>query len=145
MASQDDKPNDGLRRPSGAVRRRRILLIEDHLETAEVMAELFRELGYDVVMASSCDEALRIDLAEVDVIVSDLGLPDGSGLELLPRLRQRRYVPALALSGYGMDTDLRAALAAGFERHLTKPVDFGQLVEVIAALLQQPQSGQAAG
>jgi signal transduction histidine kinase len=131
--------------PSGAVRRHRILLVEDHPDTAEVMTELFQELGHDVVTAHSCEEAMGVDLDEVDVIVSDLGLPDGTGLELLPRLRQRRYVPALALSGYGMDADVRAARAAGFERHLTKPVDFARLFEALADLLEQPQSGQVAG
>ncbi len=131
--------------PSGAVRRHRVLLIEDHVDTAEVMAELLQDVGYNVVTASSCEEALRADLEHVDVIVSDLGLPDGSGLELLPRLRQIRYVPALALSGYGMDTDVRAAREAGFERHLTKPVDFGKLFEALTALLGQDQSSKVAG
>jgi len=132
-------------RPSGAVPRHRVLLIEDHADTAEVMAELLREVGYDVIMASSCEEALRVDLGRVDVIVSDLGLPDGSGLDLLPKLRRTHYAPALALSGYGMDADVRAAEAAGFERHLTKPVDFGALFEALAQLLVDPQGGKVAG
>jgi CheY-like chemotaxis protein len=130
-------------RESGAFRRHRVLLIEDHADTAEAMAVLLDEVGYDVLTVGSCAEALRVNLEHIDVIVSDLGLPDGSGLELLPRLRQRRYVPALALSGY--ETNEHAIEAAGFERHATKPVEVGRLFEVLGELVEPDKGGQVAG
>ena len=130
---------------SGAVRKHCVLLIEDHQDTAEVMTELFQELGYEVTHAASCAEALKVDLKNVDAIVSDLGLPDGSGLELLPKLRETRDVPALALSGYGRTEDIQAARLAGFERHLTKPVDFPQLIAALNSLLGLARAPSAAG
>ncbi len=138
MAPERQKP--GLPTPperSDAAPRHRILLIEDHEDTLEVMVEILEEQGYAVVPAKSCQEALAVGLENVDVIVSDLGLPDGSALELLPKLRATRRVPALVLSGYGMPSDVAASKEAGFERHLTKPVDFRQLLEALTSLLAQ--------
>ena len=143
LSGVDEADQQG--RESGALRRHRVLLIEDHADTAEAMAELLREVGYDVLTVGSCAEALRADLEHVDVIVSDLGLPDGNGIDLLPRLRQVRYVPALALSGYESEAALLAIEQAGFERHLAKPVDIGQLFEVLAALVEPRRGSQVAG
>jgi CheY-like chemotaxis protein len=67
-------------------------------------------------------------------LLSDIGLPDGSGLELLKRIRSMREVPALALSGFGMDEDIERSRDAGFVDHLTKPVSIDRLQAAIAQL-----------
>lgn len=136
--SEREHPRQQAVRRSDIVRRHRLLLIEDHADTLEVMAQLLEEQGYAVVTAASCHQALAHDLSEVDAIVSDLGLPDGSALELLPRLRESRHVPALALSGYGLPSDIEASRLAGFERHLTKPVDARKLLEALSEVLTAP-------
>ena len=92
--------------------------------------------GYRVVGASSVAEALQIFRQEqIDVIVSDIGLPDGTGLELMEQVRQIREVPAIALSGYGMESDLTSSKAAGFDEHLTKPVNWPQLDAALSRIL----------
>lgn len=68
-------------------------------------------------------------------MISDLGLPDGSGLELMRALRAVRLVPGIALSGYGMEEDQRESSAAGFARHLVKPVEFADLTRALEEVL----------
>jgi len=107
-----------------------ILLVEDHADTAEAMAELLSLLGYRVTTAATVAEALGTAGAErFDLVLSDLGLPDGSGLDLMRELGRRNGegVPGIALSGYGMEEDVRESLEAGFRKHLTKPVTLQQL------------------
>jgi two-component system, chemotaxis family, CheB/CheR fusion protein len=112
----------------------RILLVEDHADTAETFSELLRMSGHEVRVATSMAAALAVELGEDDVVVSDIGLPDGSGLELVQRLRERQPVRAIALSGYGTEADKAAARAAGFSAHLTKPVAIEQILRAIAGL-----------
>jgi PAS domain S-box-containing protein len=123
--------------PSRALR---ILLVEDHLDTAEALAELLRLLGHEVVVAATvaaalaaADEIRGRQQEGTDLVISDLGLPDGSGLDLMRELARRHGLKGIALSGYGMEEDLRRSREAGFERHLTKPVDF----EVLQAVLRE--------
>jgi PAS domain S-box-containing protein len=111
--------------------RRRILLVEDHADTATSLAELLRDEGYQVETATTAAAALAVDLEKVDLVVSDLGLPDASGHDLMRELRTRRPLPAIALSGYGTEADKRASEAAGFDVHLTKPVDWSELLAAI--------------
>ena len=112
----------------------RILLVEDHLDTAEMMSDLLRIEGFEVVHSDCIQSALTVDMNAVDLIVSDLALPDGTGLELLPQLRDRHAVPAIALSGFGMQSDIQSSKQAGFNQHLTKPVDFEKLLGAIRQL-----------
>jgi CheY-like chemotaxis protein len=117
------------------VGRRRILIVEDHGDTLRSMKLLLTRLGYEVLEAENMTEALRIAEGEhFDILLSDIGLPDGSGLELLKRIRETRNVPALALSGFGMDEDLERSRDAGFFDHLTKPVSIDRLRSAIAEL-----------
>ena len=112
----------------------RILLIEDHADTAEAMAELLRALGHQITVAGSVAGGLAAaerQAGRIDLVVSDLGLPDGSGVELMQELHSRYGVKGIALSGYGMEEDVRRSLAAGFDRHLTKPVNLQALVTAI--------------
>ena len=70
-----------------------------------------------------------------DLIVSDIGLPDGTGLDLIRHIHHRRPIPALAVSGYGMEEDIRSSREAGFSEHLVKPVDLGNLRAAIERVL----------
>ncbi len=121
-----------------AMRTLRILLIEDHADTAEAIAELLRLLGHEVTVAFTLAAGLAA-AAEIhgrgpggiDLVVSDLGLPDGNGLDLMRELAGRYGLKGIALSGYGMEDDLRRSREAGFARHLTKPINFQALQAVL--------------
>jgi CheY-like chemotaxis protein len=116
----------------------RILVVDDHGDTLRSMQLLLRRLGYEVLAAENMTDALQIaEEQPFDILLSDIGLPDGSGLELLKRIRQTRDVPALALSGFGMDEDVERSRDAGFSDHLTKPVSIDRLQAAIAQLEEQ--------
>jgi CheY-like chemotaxis protein len=120
-------------------RRQRILVVDDHDDTLRSMKLLLTRLGYHVLAADTMTEALRIaEEEEFDILLSDIGLPDGSGHELLRRIREKREVRALALSGYGMDEDLERSRDAGFSDHLTKPVSIDRLRSALDELEAQP-------
>jgi PAS domain S-box-containing protein len=112
-----------------------LLLIEDHADTAEAMAELLRDLGYRITLAGSVSAGLAaaeqaqasLDGSRIDLVVSDLGLPDGSGLDLMRALASRYGLRGIALSGYGMDEDIQKSREAGFQKHVTKPVSLQAL------------------
>lgn len=115
--------------------RRCILVVDDHEDTLRSMKLLLNRLGYEVLAAENMTDALRLaEERHFDILLSDIGLPDGSGLELLKRLRAVRNVPALALSGFGMDEDIDRSSEAGFADHLTKPVSIDRLQAAIAQL-----------
>jgi PAS domain S-box-containing protein len=121
----------------------RILLVEDHADTAEAMADLLRLMGHEVTVAGSVAAALAAaDGAAggggIDLVVSDLGLPDGSGHDLMRELVRRHGWKGIALSGYGMEDDVRRSHEAGFSRHLTKPVD----LEALRAAIRQVAGGE---
>lgn len=117
------------------VGKRRILVVEDHGDTLRSMKLLLRRLGYEVLAAENMTDALQIaEEQPFDILLSDIGLPDGSGLELLKRIRRMRAVPALALSGFGTDEDVERSREAGFSDHLTKPVSIDRLQAAIAQL-----------
>jgi len=116
------------------LRPRHILLVEDHIDTAEALRDLLLDRGYRVSMAGSIADALELAgsaAGQIDLVVSDLGLPDGSGLDLMRELASRHGLTGIALSGYGMEEDVRKSEEAGFRRHLTKPVDLRALEEAI--------------
>ncbi len=118
--------------PSGPLR---ILLIEDHQDTAAALADLLDLMGHRVTVAGSVAEALAAaerEAGALDLVVSDLGLPDGSGHDLMRQLVARYGLTGIALSGYGMEEDVRQSREAGFGRHLTKPVTMAALEAAIA-------------
>ncbi len=123
--------------PAETAGRKRILFVEDHPDTARLMTRLLRGKGYDVRSAGSMAAALSSAREYCfDLLISDLGLPDGSGLELIRQLHQQRgAMKAIALSGYGMQEDIARSREAGFTEHLTKPIDFQKLHDVIVRLL----------
>lgn len=120
--------------PPPAQRRLRLLVVEDDPDVAESM-RLFLELrGHDVVLARSVAEAVALADATFDVVVSDIGLPDGTGIDVMTNLRKRLPIRGIALSGFGTVADVRRSLDAGFDRHMTKPVDPEDLLAVIEPL-----------
>jgi CheY-like chemotaxis protein len=122
-----------------AVRTLRILLIEDHEDTAEVMARLLESYGHEVKIVGRLDEANAACKGDAfDLVISDLGLPDGSGLDFIRAYRRISEAPAVALTGYGMDDDVRRCLDAGFSAHLTKPVSIQQLEQLLAEVSSSP-------
>jgi CheY-like chemotaxis protein len=120
---------------AAAEAKRCILVVEDHDDTLRSMKMLLTRLGYEVLSAENMTDALRISEEQhFDILLSDIGLPDGTGLELLRRLRTKRNIKALALSGFGMDEDVERSYEAGFADHLTKPVSIDRLQAAISQL-----------
>ncbi|HEX8679363.1 MAG TPA: response regulator, partial [Chthoniobacterales bacterium] len=115
-----------------AWRKLRILMVVDHEHTALVMSRLLRRGGHEVTTANTVQAAVEILRAQrVDLLVSDLGLPDGNGYQVMRELAKRGDAKGIAVSGYGMDEDLAQSSAAGFSAHLIKPISPEQLEKTI--------------
>ena len=109
-----------------------ILLVDDNADTLMFLSTMLRRRGYDVATASDMASALQLaSETEHDLIISDIELPDGNGRELMETIRAIRPTPGIALSGFGSADDIEQSLSAGFSVHLTKPVDFRRLLQVI--------------
>jgi len=115
----------------------RVLMVDDHEDTRLAMKRMLERSGYHVRTAGSVDDAIKaleadVDLP-VDILISDIGLPDGSGLEIMRYLKERvksnpsDQTHGIAVSGFGMDEDVRRSREAGFSHHLTKPITFDRL------------------
>ena len=101
----------------------------------QVLLRLLSKEGHQIVAARSVSEALTVAATGTfDLVISDLGLPDGTGIELMQNLRAAHQLRGIALSGYGMEDDLVRSREAGFVAHLIKPVDFSQLKRAIEIL-----------
>ncbi len=106
----------------------RILLVEDHEDTNRSLTRLLRRRGHYVQSASTVQSALDLSKKEeFDVLISDLGLPDGSGIDLMQTLNSGRPLLGIALTGFGMEGDIRKSHDAGFKHHLVKPIDLNKL------------------
>jgi CheY-like chemotaxis protein len=113
-------------------RETRLIVVEDHAETAEGLKRLLCALGYQVFVATDMASALSLAAAvEFDVLLSDLGLPDGNGWDLLKRLSAERRIRAIAFSGYNSPADRQRSAEAGFLEHLAKPLAPDQLCAAI--------------
>ncbi len=113
----------------------RILLVEDHGDTRRTLSRLLTHFGHDISVADCTQSAKEIvDAKEFDVLLSDIGLPDGSGYDVITHAKQKRPIKGVALTGFGMDEDIRKSKEAGFDFHLTKPVDFAELRTVLGQL-----------
>ena len=110
----------------------RVLLVDDDIHSVELLGMLLARCGFEVITACSVDGALAA-VAEkpVDVLVSDINLPDGNGYDLLRQLRAAGPLPAIALSGLDGDADITSAREAGFNEYLGKPVSLDALVDAI--------------
>jgi len=121
------------RKPAAVSSRKlNILIVEDHDNTATVMSKLLRHNGHEVVTASTVRQALEVlRTTPLDLLVSDLGLPDGNGFQVMRELAKISDAKGIAISGYGMEEDLERSSRAGFSAHLTKPIDVQKLQETI--------------
>ena len=109
----------------------RILLVEDHEDTNRSLTSLLRRRGYHVESALTFQSALDISAKEqFDVLISDLGLPDGSGIDLIQKLASKPPL-GIALTGFGMEQDIRKSREVGFQHHLVKPIDLNKLDSLI--------------
>jgi signal transduction histidine kinase/CheY-like chemotaxis protein len=118
----------------------RVLVVDDHIDTCTGMKMMLERRGYRVTVAHTADQASeKARHAEFDLVISDIGLPDRSGYELMRELSTTRGLRGIALSGFGMENDVSRARAAGFSEHLTKPINFDRLEEAIQALLVEPE------
>lgn len=110
----------------------RVLLVDDHADTADLLRMLLVRRGFEVTTARSVATALAAaESGPIDVLVSDIGLADGSGCDLLRQLRAVSPLPAIALSGRDREADVQNARDAGFDEYLGKPVAIIQLVEAL--------------
>ena len=118
----------------------RILLVEDEPATLRLMGRLLRSLGHTVTTAGTITSAFEaFEAGEFDMIISDIGLPDGTGLDLLRQITALRGpIPAIALTGYGMEEDIVRSREAGFTTHMTKPIDFAKLEVMIRQVAPKP-------
>jgi PAS domain S-box-containing protein len=113
----------------------RVLVVEDHQDTAFMMARTLELAGHKVRTAHSVESALQIIANEpFDIVVSDIGLPDATGYDLMTQIKDRGNIKGIALSGYGMEDDVQRSNAAGFVEHLVKPVNMTQLESIIQRL-----------
>jgi CheY-like chemotaxis protein len=110
----------------------RILLVEDHEDTNRSLTNLLRRRGYHVQSALDFQSAVDLgEKEEFDVLVSDLALPDGNGMDLMRKLSSRQPLFGIALTGFGMEADIRRSREVGFRHHLVKPIDLNKLDALI--------------
>ena len=125
----------------------RVLLVEDNVYTSSAMADLLEALGHQVSVADTVGRAVALASNRTfDALISDIGLPDGSGLDVMREwARLQPGVHAIAVTGYGMDEDVRRCRDAGFGDHLTKPVNIDKLETVLRAIARQVATQQSGG
>jgi signal transduction histidine kinase/CheY-like chemotaxis protein len=114
----------------------RLLLVDDHHDTCVGMKRMLERRGYQITVAHTAQQAMeQVRAREFDLLISDIGLPDRSGYELMREVRLSKNLPGIALSGFGSEQDINQAREAGFSEHLTKPINFEQLEKTIQSLL----------
>ncbi len=132
---KQDQPVD--REPERAVSsHRRVLLVDDHHDTCIGMKRMLERRGYKITVAHTAEQAVeKVREEDFDLLISDIGLPDRSGYELMREVRLNKDLPGIALSGFGSEQDVTQARDAGFSEHLTKPINFERLEKTIQSLL----------
>jgi signal transduction histidine kinase len=124
------------KQPQLSARTFRILLVDDHADTCAVLQKLLVARGHRVTATHDMHSALdRAERDHFDLIISDVGLPDGSGTELMTRLGAASRIPGIAMSGFGTNADTEKSLAAGFSEHLVKPITMERLEVAIQAVM----------
>ena len=112
-----------------------ILVVEDHGDTRRVLTALLGHFGHCISAADNVESALAFVRAKhFDAIVSDLALPDGSGCDVIREAKRRQQLTGVALTATNEDNDIARGRDAGFDYHLSKPIDFAQLREVLARI-----------
>jgi PAS domain S-box-containing protein len=129
----------------------RVLVVEDDFDAAEFVKRLLEDYGADVVTAMSADEALDvIGTRQLDILISDIGLPEVDGYQLLEQVRQNeaahgRRIPAIALTAFARSEDRTRALLTGYQAHLAKPIESTELVATVARLADLATDRRARG
>ncbi len=122
----------------------RILLVDDHADTCAIMGQILTAMGHEVTLAYSLAQAVAVASdRSLDLLISDLSLTDGSGLDVLREVSRIQPVKAIAVSGYSMEKDVAASRQAGFLAHLTKPIDVQALGELIARVFSSVSPGSS--
>ena len=122
----------------------RILYVEDHADTLDAFSRMLERHGHTVVTAQTFTAALELATAQkFDLLITDVGLPDGDGCDLLAKIRQLYPIRGIVISGYGMAKDVRRSDLAGYAIHLTKPVDREQLTNAVNATV--PECAETTG
>jgi signal transduction histidine kinase/CheY-like chemotaxis protein len=112
-----------------------LLVVEDHPQTLRVLAALLRKQGHKVLTAECVQAAIKLLEAErFDGLISDIGLPDGNGCDIMRAAKRQQSLVGIALSGFGMEEDVRRSIDAGFDHHLTKPIDFQELEKFVGTM-----------
>jgi CheY-like chemotaxis protein len=133
-AANGSEPTSASRKSQDKVR---LLLVEDHGDTARALARLLESRGFTTKIAPNIATALEaIGREDFDLFLCDLGLPDGNGIDFIRKVRETWKTPAIALTGFGMQEDVERAQKAGFDAHLTKPVNLQKLEATMWRLLQ---------
>jgi PAS domain S-box-containing protein len=110
----------------------RILLVEDHQDTRRTLSRLLTHFGHNVVTADNVEGAIDMMSSDnMDVVLCDIGLPDGSGYEVAAQARAKGTIKAIALTGFGTEQDVQRSKEAGFDFHLVKPINFQELQTVL--------------
>jgi signal transduction histidine kinase len=123
-------------RDAAVPRHRRVLVVDDHRDTCIGMKRMLERRGYEVTVVYSGEQAAeKVRTEDFDLLISDIGLPDCSGYDLMREVRSSKPLPGIALTGFGTEHDVNEARAAGFSEHLTKPINFEQLEKAIQNLL----------
>jgi signal transduction histidine kinase/ActR/RegA family two-component response regulator len=123
-------------------RKLRILVVDDHDDTRRVLANLLRVKGHEVFTAMNVASALEtLSRESIDVLLSDIGLPDGTGYDLMERAKALQPLIGIALSGFGAAEDISRAMESGFAHHLIKPVNFERLEAALARVTSKKMFG----
>jgi CheY-like chemotaxis protein/anti-sigma regulatory factor (Ser/Thr protein kinase) len=134
----DDGKPAPVRRKRIKPRGRRVLVVDDHHDTCLGMKMMLERRGYQITLAHSAEQAMEKARTEnFDLLISDIGLPDRSGYDLMRDLGTSKGLRGIALSGFGTEHDVNKARQAGFAEHLTKPINFDRLEEAIHNLLER--------
>src|SRR4029077_13745311 len=132
IAKHVEKNEVGSQGPRKSAKSLRILLVEDHGDTRHTLSRLLTHFGHQSSVAENTQTALEMVQSEkFDVVLSDIGLPDGSGYEVISQAKRKRPVKGVAITGFGTDEDVRRGKEAGFDFHLVKPIDFHELRSVL--------------
>jgi CheY-like chemotaxis protein len=120
----------------------KILLVENHQDTAVYLQLFLEKAGHSVTISADVRSTIELpDLDSFDIILSDIGLPDGDGWELMQRIRRLTHAYAVAMSGFGMTSDIKRSLAVGYQAHLTKPFTPARLMDVLSRADAYRQQG----
>ena len=138
-ATRRSTPKKSAKQTRPRVVRQAVLVVDDVTDVTEMIALFLKHAGYDVTTANSGNNALQLaSHRNFDLIISDIGMPEMNGYELaesLRALRHYRTTPLIAVTGYTEYDDRGRSLRAGFDAHLTKPINPSQLLELIARLI----------